>query len=325
MPRRVLLFLAASCVVLLRAPAARAQLADELTVLDGWMLHTDAENALYRHVATLALEALDAREAEVGRLTTEADWGARRTYVRRTLRELVGAFPSRAPLNARVTGTLHGEGFTVEKLLYESVPGYVVTAAVFVPEGNGEPRPAVVYASGHAADGFRSSVYQTAILNLVQKGFVVLAFDPVGQGERRQYDDPATGATRVGGPTREHSYPGAQIFLSGDSPALYFVWDGVRAIDYLMTRPDVDPARIGVTGRSGGGTQASYVAAFAGSDIETNPPVTNTMVETGGLTFSRQVDLLPAQSILDEIDAKVDFTHLEEILMEEGIKKFNAA
>ena len=84
----------------------------------------------------------------------------------------------------------------------------------------------------------------------------------MGQGERRQYDDPATGESRIGGPTREHSYPGAQIFLVGDSPALYFIWDGIRAIDYLVGRPDVDPERIGVTGRSGGGTQSSYVAAF---------------------------------------------------------------
>jgi dienelactone hydrolase len=249
-------------VALARAPAGAAQLPDELSVLDGWMLHSDVENSLYRHVADLAFRQLDRREEQVGRIVSAQQWLARRADVRRTLGELVGRFPERTPLNARVTGTLQGDGFHVEKLLFESMPGYWVTAAVFVPESIAERRPAIVYASGHSVDGFRSATYQTAILNLARQGFIVLAFDPVGQGERRQYDDPETGMTRVGGPTREHSYPGAQIFLTGDSPALYFIWDGMRAIDYLLTRADVDAGRIGVTGRSGGGTQAAYIAAF---------------------------------------------------------------
>ncbi len=253
----------ALCLGLLSSPhVARAQVEPASTVLDRWMQHTDARNSLYRHVLHLAEQQLDQREEEVRRLATGDQWSGRRAFVRRTLREIAGRFPERTPLNARVTGTIRGDGFTVEKLIFESMPGYHVTAAVFVPEGPVEPHPAIVYASGHAAEGFRSATYQTAIMNLAKKGFVVLAFDPIGQGERRQYDDPETGETRVGGPTREHSYAGAQIFATGDSPALYFIWDGIRAIDYLTTRPDVDGARIGVTGRSGGGTQSSYIAAF---------------------------------------------------------------
>jgi cephalosporin-C deacetylase-like acetyl esterase len=234
----------------------------DLSVLSGQMFFTDAKNALYTHLSNLAFEKLDDREALVAELRSDVDWEARRRYVRRTLRDLAGQFPERSPLNARVTGVLEGDGFRVEKLLYESMPGFFVTAAVFVPEGIDARRPAIVYASGHSADGFRAAPYQTAILNLVKKGFIVLAFDPVGQGERRQYNDPETGTSRIGGPTREHSYPGAQIFITGDSPALYFIWDGVRAIDYLHSRPDVDTERIGATGRSGGGTQSSYFAAF---------------------------------------------------------------
>jgi cephalosporin-C deacetylase-like acetyl esterase len=251
------------CVGLLLTPhVAGAQADPASTVLDQWMLHTDAENSLYRHVLHLAERQLDQREDGLRLLATEGHWLDRQSFVRRTLREISGRFPERTPLEARITGTIRGDGFTVEKLIFESLPGYHVTAAVFVPDGIESPRPAVVYASGHSADGFRSATYQTAIMNLAKKGFVVLAFDPIGQGERRQYDDPETGATRVGGPTREHSYPGAQIFTTGDSPALYFIWDGIRAIDYLQTRPDVDASRIGVTGRSGGGTQSSYIAAF---------------------------------------------------------------
>jgi len=66
----------------------------------------------------------------------------------------------------------------------------------------------------------------------------------------------------VGGPTREHSYPGAQAFITGSSQAMYMIWDGIRAVDYLTSRKEVDPSRIGITGRSGGGTQSAYIAAF---------------------------------------------------------------
>jgi cephalosporin-C deacetylase-like acetyl esterase len=248
--------------LLLATTPTSAVTQEDLSVLAGQMRFTHARNALYSHVSDLAFTLLDQREAVLVGLKGRSDWEARRKYVRQTLRELAGRFPERSPLNAQVTGVLEGDGFRVEKLLYESMPGFFVTAAVFVPVGIDARRPAIVYASGHSADGFRAVPYQTAILNLVEKGFIVLAFDPVGQGERRQYDDPETGASRVGGPTREHSYPGAQIFITGDSPGLYFIWDGIRAIDYLHTRPDVDTERIGATGRSGGGTQSSYFAAF---------------------------------------------------------------
>ncbi len=122
--------------------------------------------------------------------------------------------------------------------------------------------PAVIYCSGHSEEGYRSAVYQHVILNLVTKGFIVFAFDPVGQGERVEYFDPETGKSAAGGPTKEHSYPGAQAFITGSSQARYMIRDGIRAVDYLLTRGEVDPARIGITGRSGGGTQSAYIAAF---------------------------------------------------------------
>ncbi len=120
----------------------------------------------------------------------------------------------------------------------------------------------VIYCSGHTEDGYRGNVYQHVILNLVKKNFIVFAFDPVGQGERLEYYDPKTGKSIVGGPTTEHSYPGTQAFITGSSEARYMIWDGIRAVDYLLTRREVDPDRIGITGRSGGGTQSAYIAAM---------------------------------------------------------------
>ena len=114
---------------------------------------------------------------------------------------------------------------------------------------------------GHSADGFRRTTYQNVILNLVDKGFIVLAIDPIGQAERLQYVDPQTGRSRVGRAIDEHSHAGVQCLLTGRPLPHYFVWDGIRAIDYLCSREDVDASRIGATGLSGGGVQSSYVGA----------------------------------------------------------------
>ncbi|WP_262709588.1 alpha/beta hydrolase family protein [Anseongella ginsenosidimutans] len=146
-------------------------------------------------------------------------------------------------------------------MLFESRPDFYVTSSLYIPKGIDKPAPAILYCSGHSALGYRSPVYQHVIINLVKKGFIVFAFDPVGQGERIQYYDPNTGQSRMGGPTREHSYPSVQLLLAGTNLVNYMVWDGIRALDYLATRPEVDINRIGVTGRSGGGTQAAYLGA----------------------------------------------------------------
>ncbi len=94
------------------------------------------------------------------------------------------------------------------------------------------------------------------------KGFIVLAIDPIGQGERLQYFDPVKGESTIGSSTLEHSYPSVQVFLIGKSVARYFIWDGIRGIDYLLSRKEVDPKRIGVHGLSGGGTQTAYISAL---------------------------------------------------------------
>lgn len=154
------------------------------------------------------------------------------------------------------------EGYRVEKIVFESMPQYYVTAAMFIPNDLKEKRPAILNVIGHSTAAFRREIYQVVILNLVKKGFIVLAMDPYGQGERIDYFDAEKGRSTVGGPTAIHSYIGGQMFLTGVSPGRYFIWDGIRAIDYLLTREEVDPERIGVTGLSGGGTQTAYISIF---------------------------------------------------------------
>ncbi len=233
----------------------------DVNLFDFWKFYTDSENAMYKSSCHFAFQQLQEREAGITQLHTLDEYLKRQEAVKKKLLKLVGPLPEKTPLNARVTGVIQKEDYRVEKVIYESLPGYYVTAALFIPQDLKGKAPAVIYASGHTANGFRSETYQHIIINLVKKGFVVLAFDPVGQGERLQYYDEKTGKSRFG-PTTEHSYPGAQCYISGYSPALYFIWDGIRSLDYLLTRKEVDPDRIGMTGRSGGGTQTAYTAAL---------------------------------------------------------------
>lgn len=232
----------------------------ELDVYNYWLYDGDVSNRLYQRLGALAFEQLDVRKAFVTGLKTAE---ARRQYpdiAKSKVLKVMGAFPEKTPLNPVITGKLKRTDFTVEKLYFESRPNYYVTASLFIPMKGKGKKPAILYCCGHSAEGFRSEGYQRSILNLVKRGFVVLAFDPIGQGERIQYFD--SEGNSVFSPTHEHSYPGSQLFVSGSSAANYFVWDGIRAIDYLVSRKEVDPQRIGITGRSGGGTQTAYIAAI---------------------------------------------------------------
>ncbi len=225
-----------------------------------WLSYKDNHRALYRIITTEAFKQLEERAENIAELTTEAEWKTYQDEVKPVLCQPLEKF-SKTPLNARVTGILERETFTVEKILFESHPGFYVTAGLFMPRERQNPAPAVIYCSGHTDLGFRSETYQQVILNLVNKGFIVLAFDPLGQGERLQYPDPESGNSKIGGSTKEHSYAGIQTLLTGTSLTDYFIWDGIRVLDYLETRPEVDMKRIGITGRSGGGTQAAQIAA----------------------------------------------------------------
>jgi len=229
-----------------------------------WPMFTDASNSLYHYIAQQAYEELNKRSEKVAAIHTLDGWKQRQQWIRNTLQESVGAFPSKTPLNARILKSYNDDGYRLEDIVYESQPGYYVTAAMLIPNQlkKGEKAPVVIYCSGHSDNGYRSKIYQQTFLNLVKKGFIVFAFDPMGQGERLQYLNTQTGKSMFQWPSYEHSYPAAQLFLTGNTLANYFIWDGIRAVDYVISRKEVDPNRIGITGRSGGGTQSAFIAAF---------------------------------------------------------------
>ena len=252
-----------SLVLLLTNRMVNAQ--DNLDVIrNNWHQFIDAPNSLYHHLTGQAYDLLDKRADKIAKLSFLSEWQQYQQWLRKTLLNVVGPFPEKTPLNAKVIRIIDKDDYKVEHIVYESQPGFYITSSLFIPGGlkRRSNAPAVIYCSGHTNEGYRSEAYQYIILNLVKKGFIVFAFDPVGQGERLEYYDPKTGRSVIGGPTKEHSYPGAQAFITGSSQARYMIWDGIRAIDYLFTRKEVDISRIGITGRSGGGTQSAYLAAL---------------------------------------------------------------
>lgn len=235
---------------------------ENLNVLDNWIEWTDGNNMLVHHLNKQAFVYLDIRDKEIAGLKTKEDWINRQKKVKDILMKTVGPFPEKTPLNVKVTGIFKKEGYKIEKIIYESMPGFYVTGCLFIPDGIKKKRPAILFVSGHTQESYRYKAYQIMILNLVKKGFIVFGIDPVSQGERIQHYDPEKNTSVIGPTTREHEYLGNQTLISGVSLSRYFIWDGIRGIDYLLTRKEVDPENIGVTGQSGGGTQSSYIFAF---------------------------------------------------------------
>ena len=180
--------------------------------------------------------------------------------VRARCRRVLGPLPARTPLRAQVVGQLARPGFRIEKIIYESTPRHHVTANLYVPDGPGR-WPTVLLACGHEAEAKATVSYQQTALLLATHGFAVLVPDPVSQGERLQLTD-AAGQPLARGGTTEHTLLNAQAALVGHNLPAAELWDNIRGLDYLATRPDVDTARFGCLGNSGGATQTAYLLAL---------------------------------------------------------------
>ena len=208
----------------------------------------------------IAQQQLQRRENTIAEIHTVADAERRKKLVRENLLEILGGLPDyNGPLNPRITGRIQNESYTIEKLIFESLPGFFVTANLYRPNQPGR-YPGVLLQSGHTQEGKPEP--QRLAANLALKGFVSLAFDPVGQGEREQTFNRDVGGPLAGWSVNEHLHAGAQSILVGESVARYFIWDAKRALDYLVSRPEVDATRIGAAGCSGGGALTTFIGAL---------------------------------------------------------------
>jgi len=203
----------------------------------------------------------DQRRALWESIRTEKDLLRIQQQVRAQLLAMLGGLPKkRTPLNPRITGHIQMDGFHIEKLIFESLPGIYVTALVYVPDDGPKKHPGVLVPSGHSANG--KAYYQALCQRLVKHGYVVICWDPIGQGERSQFWDAKNNKSRYNLICAEHAVMGNLAYLAGTNLARWEIWDGIRAVDYLLTRPEVDPERINITGTSGGGFQAAHIAAL---------------------------------------------------------------
>ena len=241
---------------------ALAQEASPFLALDGYAFgYAYPSSQLKDHIYERSRRFFAAGDAERDAIGTVEAVRQRQENIRRVVIASLGGLPSAdTPLNARVTGALPGDGFRIEKIIFESRPRHYVTANLYLPTNRPAGRTAaVLFLSGHHDTAKVVSEYQNVCQTLARAGLIVLSQDPVGQGERLSYVEPETKANPVGIGTRDHDYAGIQARLVGDTMARYMLQDAMRGIDYLISRPEVDAAKIGVTGNSGGGTQTSLV------------------------------------------------------------------
>ena len=195
-------------------------------------------------------------------LKSHDEFAARQRRLREGMVKAIGGFPEKTPLNLRVVETVRRDGYSVEKILFESRPSHHVTAHRFVPDKTAFPlpRPGIVVPCGHSLSGKLAPWYQRAGVVGAQAGFVTIVYDPIDQGERRQTPPDADG--EVQSPVHEHNRCGKRAALLGWSAAQFRIWDGMCAIDVLCEDSRVDRSKVCVYGISGGGTLTSYIMAL---------------------------------------------------------------
>ncbi len=221
---------------------------------------SDATWTWYSELQQRVHDALATRQSKIASLRTQGEIEAYQRAHREFMWHALGGKPPQGAIHAQTVGTLPGDRFTIEKVIFESQPRHHVTANVYVPHGTG-PFPAVVVSSGHSRTAKAAEYNQRFGVLLAQHGILACCFDPIGQGERSQIVDNQW-RPMYPGTTTEHLLMGTGSILVGRNTATYRVWDAMRVVDYLVSRKDVNPSKIGMTGCSGGGTLTSYVMAL---------------------------------------------------------------
>src|SRR5262249_17707035 len=196
-----------------------------------------------KYQTELAWRQDDERRAQWDAVRNEQELLRLQEEIKTHLLKMLGGLPSeRTPLNPHRTGRIEMSGFHIEKLIFESLPGIYVTALLYVPDDGPRRHPAMLVPSGHSSNG--KVHYQSLCQRLVQRGYVVISWDPIGQGERSQFWDAKNNKSHYNLICAEHAVLGNLAYLAGTNLARWEIWDGIRAVDYLLTRPDVDSERI---------------------------------------------------------------------------------
>ena len=248
-----------ACLALASALALQGLAKENLfPILTEDIMDGPANRVVYEHLAKQAYDALDRREKRLEDISTPAQFKEYQENLKKFFVSRIGGFPERTPLHAKVVGEIEGGDHRVEKVIYESQPQHHVTATLYLPKTK-PPYPAVLIACGHSKTGKGADYNQFIGITLARNGIAAFCYDPIGQGERSQIL-PADG--RKLSAVAEHFLIGSGSVLLGTNTARYRIWDGMRGIDYLTSRKDIDGSKIGCTGCSGGGTLTSYIMAL---------------------------------------------------------------
>lgn len=221
-----------------------------VTVDDLKVLKQPADTMMRSYLTKKVDSQFEKRDSLLSTLKSAEDWDHRANSIKDAMQEWVGEFPEKTPLNARVTGRFEHEDYTIENILFESRPHFLVSANLYLPKNFTGPRPAQINVIGHVQNGKANERYQRMSIAQARNGFVVMTIDQIGQGER--------------GVLLSHRYLGTKAFLTGTHLFNFMAWDAIRAIDYLESRTEVDPTKIGMTGSSGGGMTTTYILPFEG-------------------------------------------------------------
>ncbi|MBN2295220.1 MAG: acetylxylan esterase [Pirellulales bacterium] len=237
---------------------------NELSVLPAKINGEPPGRMMYKYLTGKAMNALDRRLGEYEKLKSPEDVVAYQNRLRDFYLQQLGPFPQRTPLQARVVEVQPRDGYRVEKIIFQSRPGMFVTALLYLPDdkqpGLKNPYPGILVPCGHSVNGKMRDLYQLPPILLAKSGMAALCYDPIDQGERCQLLDKDGKPLFVS--VAGHNQLGVGSILLGRNTASFRIWDGMRAIDYLQSRKEIDPKRIGCTGISGGGTMTSYLMAL---------------------------------------------------------------
>jgi len=220
----------------------------------------DYPKSLEEYYVQQLRETYRARQERLAQVSTPEEARQYVEEVRQGIRTAFGPLPPRTPLNARTVKTTDFGEYMIEHVLYESRPELLVSANLYLPKERAGRVPGVLFTCGHSYNGKAYPLYMKTCIRLAREGYAVLAYDPINQGERDIYrlgevDERLTRMAAVAG----HNIIGRQMHACGEWFGAWRLWDGLRGVDYLASRPEVDGHQLGLTGQSGGGTLSAYI------------------------------------------------------------------
>lgn len=221
-------------------------------------------NTVYYNYYKSILTRLNKREKDIKKVNSIVQVKERKEKVKKEFLDFTGhQYEENRLLSSKVVGEIHRGDYKIEKIIYEALPDYFVTSNLYLPNNNFKGnKPALLLPVGHSPLGKAYKEYQILAGNLAKKGYVAFVYDPIGQGERDLLPNREKERTRRDmWCVEQHMRAGNPNYLMGNHLSYFFINDSKRAIDYLLTRNEVDSAKIGAIGISGGGTNTAYLCA----------------------------------------------------------------